>query len=148
MVAMEGGKLKPFMSFDPEFFSPDPRIRMILWSRLIGRFVAFLSRYGADQTVIQHYFSARNLRLTQHGLWLNATVAVISLSLLVLFGLAVYAYAAGSGMLAHKWEQYRRYKHVLLIKVDTTLFSNGVILFFQIPSQQHTGSQHYRYCCA
>jgi len=96
-VAREGGRLKPFLPFDTEFLSPSPFVRMTLWSGLIGVFVAFLARYGADQVVMQRYFSARSLHAAQRGLWFNAVVSVLSLSILAIFGLAVYAYAANSG---------------------------------------------------
>lgn len=99
-IALEGGRLKPFLPFDPAYLSFDPRIRMTLWSGLIGVTVAFLARYGADQMVVQRYFTARDLRAAQRGLWLNAFVSVLSLSLLVLFGLAVYVHAVKSGALA------------------------------------------------
>ena len=98
-VAYDGGRLMPFAPFDPAFLSLDPRIRMTLWSGLIGVFVAFLSRYGADQVVMQRYFTARSLRAAQRGLWLNAAVSVVSLSLLAFFGLAVYAHAVQAGTL-------------------------------------------------
>ena len=104
-IAHEGGRLRPFAPFDPAFLSLDPRLRMTLWSGLIGVFVAFLSRYGADQVVMQRYFSARDLRTAQRGLWLNAAVSIVSLSLLAVLGLAVYAVAAGSGALpAGRWQ--------------------------------------------
>ena len=104
-IAHKAGKLKPFMPFDPSFLSLNPTLRMTLWSGLIGVFVAFISRYGADQVVMQRYFTARNLKTAQRGLWLNAAVAVISLSLLAFFGLAVYAYAVKNGNLpAVSWE--------------------------------------------
>ena len=96
-IARDSGRLKPFVPFDPLFISPDPRIRMTLWSGLIGVFVAFISRYGADQVVMQRYFSARNLRMAQRGLWLNAAASVFSLSLLAFFGLAVYVCAFKGG---------------------------------------------------
>ena len=99
-IALEGGRLKPFLPFDPAYLSFDPRIRMTLWSGLIGVTVAFLARYGADQMVVQRYFTARDLRAAQRGLWLNAFVSVLSLSLLVLFGLAVYVHAITSGALS------------------------------------------------
>jgi SSS family transporter len=102
--AYNGGRLKPFAPFDLDFISPDPRIRMTLWSGLIGVFVAFLSRYGADQVVMQRYFSARSLKMAQRGLWLNAAVSVLSLSLLAVFGLAVYAYAVKNGALVANWD--------------------------------------------
>ena len=99
-LARQGGRLKPFVPFDPDFLSPSPFIRMTLWSGLLGVFVAFLSRYGADQVVMQRYFSARDLRAAKRGLWLNAWAAVICLSLLAFFGLAVYAQAVRSGAIA------------------------------------------------
>lgn len=98
-LARDGGRLKPFVPFDPAFLSLDPRIRMTLWSGLIGVLVAFLSRYGADQVVMQRYFTARNLRTAQRGLWLNAAAAVVSLTLLAFFGLAIYAHAVKTGAL-------------------------------------------------
>lgn len=98
-TAYDGGRLRPFVPFDPAFLSPDPRIRMTLWSGLIGVFVAFLSRYGADQVVMQRYFSARSLRMAKRGLWLNAAVSILALTLLACFGLAVYAHAVRTGSL-------------------------------------------------
>ncbi|PIE51793.1 hypothetical protein CSA37_00535 [Candidatus Fermentibacteria bacterium] len=96
-IAGEGGRLRPYAPFDPEFLLIDPAIRMTLWSCLIGVSVAFLARYGADQVVMQRYFTARTLKQAQKGLWLNAWVSFFCLSLLALFGLAVYASAVKSG---------------------------------------------------
>lgn len=96
-IASEGGRLVPWHPFDPSYFSFDPRIRITFWSGLLGTFVMFLSRYGADQMVVQRYFSARDLRSARRGLWLNGIVSVISLGLLVVFGLAVYAHAVRNG---------------------------------------------------
>ena len=104
-IAKEGGRLRPFAPFDPSFLSLNPCIRMTLWSGLIGVFVAFLARYGADQVVMQRYFAARSLPAAQRGLWLNACASVAALSLLVLFGLAIYAHAAKAGVFADAhWE--------------------------------------------
>ncbi len=104
-VAREGGRLKPFVPFDPDFLSFSPFIRMTLWSGFLGVLVAFLARYGADQVVIQRYFTARSLTAAQRGLWFNAFVSVLSLSLLALFGLAIYAHAVKTGALAGvNWE--------------------------------------------
>jgi len=91
--AADNGLLKPFHPFDPEFFSVDPTIRISFWSGLIGVTVAFLARYGADQVVVQRYFTAKSLRDAQRGYWLNAAAAFISLLLLALFGMAIYAHA-------------------------------------------------------
>ena len=106
-TAFEGGRLKPFYPFDPSYISLDPRIRMTLWSGLIGVFVAFLSRYGADQVVMQRYFTAKSLKMAQRGLWLNACVSFFALSLLAFFGLAVYAMAIKSGAVSHdQWASF------------------------------------------
>lgn len=96
-IAREGGRLKPFIPFDPVFFSLDPRIRITFWSTLIGVSVAFLSRYGADQVVMQRYFTARNLKSARTGIWLNAVASVFSLSLLAFTGLALYAIGEKAG---------------------------------------------------
>jgi SSS family transporter len=104
-VAREGGRLKPFLPFDPQFLSLNPFIRMTLWSGFLGVLVAFMARYGADQVVMQRYFTARNLSAAQRGLWFSALVSVISLTLLALFGLAVYTHAVKAGVLAGiSWE--------------------------------------------
>lgn len=91
------GRFRPFTPFDPQFLSFDPRIRMTFWSGLFGVFTAFMARYGADQVVMQRYFTARDLASARRGLWLNAAVSVATLSLLALFGIAVCAYAVRTG---------------------------------------------------
>ncbi|MBQ9338305.1 MAG: sodium/solute symporter [Lentisphaeria bacterium] len=96
-IAGQTGKLKPWIPFDASYFSFDPTIRITFWSGLLGTFVMFLSRYGADQMVMQRYFSARDLGAARRGLWLNGIVSVLSLGLLVVFGLSLYAACAAGG---------------------------------------------------
>ncbi len=96
-IAAQAGKLKPYFPLDASYFSFDPSIRITFWSGLLGTFVMFLSRYGADQMVMQRYFAARDLRSAQRGLWLNGFVSVLSLGLLVIFGLSMYAMYAVRG---------------------------------------------------
>jgi len=96
-AAWREGHLAPWHPFDASYFSFDPSIRITFWSGLLGTFVMFLSRYGADQMVMQRYFSARDLRSAQRGLWLNGIVSVLSLGLLVIFGLSMYAAYAAHG---------------------------------------------------
>lgn len=96
-IAFDGGRLRPFAPFDAACFSFDPTLRMTFWSALIGVSVAFLTRYGADQMVVQRYFTAKNLSSARKGLWLNAFVSVLSLSLLVVFGVAVYVCSVRAG---------------------------------------------------
>ncbi|MBI9018209.1 MAG: sodium/solute symporter [Phycisphaerae bacterium] len=98
-IAAQHGRLKPFTPFDPSYFSLDPRIRMTFFSCIIGVSVAFLSRYGSDQVIMQRYFTAKNLRAAQKGIWLNALASAFAISLLALFGLAIFAHAVKSGAL-------------------------------------------------
>ena len=96
-LAFEGGRMQPFAPLDGSFFSLDPRIRITLWSGLIGTAVAFMARYGADQVVMQRYLTAKSLKAAQKGIWLNAVASTVSLSLLVLLGMAIYANACRLG---------------------------------------------------
>ncbi len=97
------GLLKPFSPFDPGFFSPDPTIRISFFSCLIGVFVAFLTRYGADQIVIQRYSTAKSLQAAKTSFWWNIICAMFSISLLGIFGLLLYNYAAEHNLLTpHK----------------------------------------------
>lgn len=95
----EAGLFRPFVPFDPAMFSFDPRLRITLWSAWIGTMTAFLARYGADQSVVQRYFTARSLRMAQIGFRFNVVAAVVSLCALALVGFAVHAQALDSGRL-------------------------------------------------
>lgn len=86
----EAGRLRPFSPLDLGFFSLDPRIRMTFWSVLIGTFVTFMTRYGADQVVMQRLFAAKSLSQARRGIWLNAIASFCVLSLLSMLGLAIY----------------------------------------------------------
>lgn len=97
--AGEGGLFRPFFPFDPAMFSLDPRLRITLWSAWIGTMTAFLARYGADQSVVQRYFTARSLRMAQLGFRFNVVAAVVSLCALALVGFAVHAQALADGRL-------------------------------------------------
>lgn len=81
--------LKPFSPPDKTVFSPDPTIRMTLWSCILGGFVAFLSRYGTDQMVVQRYFTAKTLKAAKKGFLINLAVHVFALACLALFGLTL-----------------------------------------------------------
>ncbi len=92
--------LRPFYPWDPQVLSLNPQIRITLPSALIGTFVAFLSRYGVDQVVVQRWFAARDLRQARRAFWLNAFAAVFALSLLALFGFAIAAHSRITGLAA------------------------------------------------
>jgi SSS family transporter len=96
-ISAAGGLMKPFYPFDPAMFSLDPRVRITLWSAWIGTFVAFMSRYGVDQVVVQRYFTARSLRTAQIAFHLNYAAAILALLTLALLGFAMYAHAIASG---------------------------------------------------
>jgi SSS family transporter len=96
-ISAAGGLMKPFYPFDPAIFSLDPRVRITLWSAWIGTFVAFMSRYGVDQVVVQRYFTARSLRTAQIAFHLNYAAAILALLTLALLGFAMYAHAIAAG---------------------------------------------------
>ena len=96
--ARTGGSLRPFVPFDPAFLSWRPTVRITLWSGLIGTFVAFLTRYAADQMVVQRYFTARHLRAAVRGFWWNVWAALTALLLLTFLGLAIAGGYAEEGV--------------------------------------------------
>jgi len=96
-LGADAGLTRPFYPFDPDIFSFDPRIRITLWSAWIGTAVAFLSRYGADQTIVQRYLAARTLDQARRGFHLSYSAAIAALLLLALLGFAVRAHAAAGG---------------------------------------------------
>ena len=98
-LAAEHGLMKPFYPFDPQMFSLDPRIRITLWSCWIGTLTVFMTRYGVDQVIVQHYFTARSLQHAQRAFHWNYACAISALLLLVLMGFGIYAYASSSGLL-------------------------------------------------
>ncbi len=98
-IASSGGRFKPFYPFDPGFFSLDPGVRISFYSGVMGVTVAFLSRYGADQVIVQRYLSARGIEEARRGIWLNAVAAFLALSFLAAFGALVYVQAVQHGEL-------------------------------------------------
>jgi solute:Na+ symporter, SSS family len=92
-----GGRLMPFAPVDWSFFSLDPRMRITFFSGIIGTLVIFMTRYGADQMVLQRYMAARSEADAVRGLWLNVVVSLVVLLLLALLGVAAYVDAAQAG---------------------------------------------------
>ena len=97
-AAADGGLMRPFHPFDPGVFSFDPSVRITLWSSWIGTFVAFMSRYGVDQVVVQRYFTARDLRTAQVAFHLNYAASILALLTLAMLGFAMYAHGAQTGV--------------------------------------------------
>ncbi|MFP4215473.1 MAG: sodium:solute symporter family transporter [Planctomycetota bacterium] len=96
--AVDEGLTRPFQPYDPALFSLDPTVRITLPSALIGTFVAFLARYGADQVVLQRYFTARSLKDLRRSFHLNYVAAVVTLGSLAILGFAIHAFAARAGV--------------------------------------------------
>ncbi len=101
---VSAGLAKPFYPFDTQIFSLNPTIRITLWSCTIGTFVAFLTRYGADQVVVQRYFTATSVETAKKGFRLNIVSALFSLSLLAVFGFAIYSNAVMNGTIG-QWNK-------------------------------------------
>lgn len=80
-----------------DFFSFNPTIRITFWSGLIGTFVAFFARYGADQITIQRYMAAKTERAAQKSIRLNAGAALLVLTLLLFWGIAISIVSCGNG---------------------------------------------------
>ena len=97
-ILAETGKLRPFHPIDWQYLSPNPQIRITLWSALLGSFVTFLTRFGGDQMVMQRYLAAKSLSSARRGLWLNGIAATASLGLLAMFGLAMAVFAQRKGL--------------------------------------------------
>ena len=112
---IDGGLFKPFYPFDSQYFSLDPSIRMSFWSIVIGVFVAFLIRYGADQMVIQRYFTTKSLKAAKTGFWLNIICAMFLISLLAVFGVVIYAYAVDSNIINSGDNLVNPLKHMALL---------------------------------
>lgn len=112
--AFHHGVLRPLTPYDPAFFAFDPTLRVTFWSGITGATVAFLARFGADQMVIQRYFAAKSLPDAQKSFVFNIGCVLLTLSLLVIFGMAVHSYAVHTGSLG-KFPQPMQYL-VSLIK--------------------------------
>ena len=97
-ILLNDGKLRPFAPIDWQYLSLNPKLRITLWSALLGSFVTFLTRFGGDQMVMQRYLSAKSLSAARKGLWLNAFAATASIGLLALFGLALAVFAHRNGL--------------------------------------------------
>ncbi|QSH41286.1 hypothetical protein P0136_08820 [Lentisphaerota bacterium ZTH] len=95
---LELGKLKPFLPFDSQVLSPDPSVRMTLWSVFTGTFVMFMARYGADQSVIQRYAAAGSIAKARKMFIWNISAALFCLIMLAMFGLALAHFAHLNGM--------------------------------------------------
>jgi len=80
------------------FFSPVPTIRISFWSGLIGTFIAFFARYGADQITIQRYMAAQSEQAAKQAIVANALAALVVLSLLLFLGITLSIMGSKTGV--------------------------------------------------
>ncbi len=97
-LGVDSGLARPFSPYDPAILGFDPNMRISLWSALVGTFIMFLTRYAADQVVLQRYFAARDLKSAIRGFRLNYISAIIALSILVLLGFAINAHVQSTSL--------------------------------------------------
>ncbi len=84
--------------FPEDFFYLDPKVRISFWSGLTGTFIAFLARYGADQITVQRFIASRSDKEAVKAIVLNSAAAVLILTMLMLWGIAVSISHSGSSM--------------------------------------------------
>lgn len=82
-MAHDGGLFRPFSPYSPDLFSPDPTLRITLWSSWLGSAVIFLSRYIADQSAIQRYRAMNSLRQRTRAIhlsWISTLLVLVVVS--------------------------------------------------------------------
>ena len=73
-------------------FSIDPNNRYTFWSGLTGGLFLALSYFGADQSQVQRYLSARSLKESQIGLIMNGFLKVPMQFFILLIGVMVFIF--------------------------------------------------------
>ena len=112
-LARGGGRLSPWVPWDPEFVGMSLTYRMSLWSVLAGVSVTFLARFTVDQSVVQRYFAAKSVRDAQRGVWISVAGSVVAIGLLLVVGLALYALAVTDGSVDAKMRAFARLPKLL-----------------------------------
>jgi sodium-coupled monocarboxylate transporter 8/12 len=70
----------------------DPMIDVTVWSTMTGFFVINLASYGADQVVLQRYFTAKNVRASRRSVIANACIDAPTTTLLFLVAIGIFSY--------------------------------------------------------
>lgn len=73
-------------------FSIDPSNRYTFWSGLTGGFFLALSYFGADQSQVQRYLSAKSLKESQIGLIMNGFLKVPMQFFILLIGVMIFIF--------------------------------------------------------
>jgi SSS family transporter len=89
-TANEAGRL----SFD---FSWDPAIRVTVWGIVLGGTVHNLVLLSTDQTSIQRYMTAKNLKTAKKSMWVKAWLWVPCAFMFYLTGLVIFTFYHSSG---------------------------------------------------
>lgn len=90
-TANESGKL----AFD---FSWDPAIRVTVWGIIIGGTVHNLVLLSTDQTSIQRYMTAKDLKTARKSMWIKAFLWVPCAFLFYFAGLVIFTFYHNSGI--------------------------------------------------
>ncbi|MBD1422333.1 sodium:solute symporter family transporter [Sphingobacterium chuzhouense] len=89
-TGMETGHI----SFD---FSLDPAVRVTVWGIILGGSVHNLVLLATDQTSIQRYMTAKDIKTAKKSMWIKAYVWVPCAFLFYLTGLVIYTFYQGAG---------------------------------------------------
>ena len=93
----ETGGFQPFYPGDRSYWMLNPDIRMTFWSVFSGSVVAFLTRFGADQMVMQRYLAASSPVNARKSLWVSVFASSGTLAVLMIFGLALRVFLRKQG---------------------------------------------------
>jgi sodium-coupled monocarboxylate transporter 8/12 len=72
--------------------NPDPRLRLSVWSALIGGACNNLIQMVTDQVSVQRYLTAASLKDCQRALWLKLSLTLPLVALFYLTGTVLYGY--------------------------------------------------------
>ncbi|NGM62471.1 sodium/solute symporter [Sphingobacterium sp. SGG-5] len=88
------GKETGHISFD---FSFNPAVRVTVWGVILGGAVHNLVLLATDQTSIQRYMTAKDLKTARKSMWIKAFVWVPCAFLFYFTGLVIYCFYRDSG---------------------------------------------------
>lgn len=73
-------------------FSLDPKNRYTFWSGITGGLFLFLSYFGADQSQVQRYLSAKSMKESQMGLIMNGFLKIPMQFFILLIGVMIFVF--------------------------------------------------------
>src|SRR5690606_15523529 len=88
------GRATGHISFD---LSIDPAIRVPVWGVILGGAVHNLVLLATDQTSIQRYMTAKDIKTARKSMWIKAFVWVPCAFLFYFTGLVIYCFYQGTG---------------------------------------------------